>query len=139
GHRCRRGGPGDAVRPGAAARSGGAGPRDGASPPDRGSASIWLLAAGFVVVSLGMGVALVGAAATDRHQAQVAADLGALAGARYAVLGAGTACDRAGRIVAANGGRLVACRLDGLDVAVPAGVRPALASARAGPVAVRAP
>ena len=106
---------------------------------DAGSASIWLLAAGFVVVSLGVGVALVGAAATGRHRAQVAADLGALAGARYAVLGAGTACDRAGRIVAANGGRLIACRLDGLDLVVTVGVGPALASARAGPVAVPAP
>jgi secretion/DNA translocation related TadE-like protein len=106
---------------------------------DRGSASIWLLAVGFVVVSLGIGVALVGTAATHRHRAQVAADLGALAGARWAVLGAGTACDRAGRIVAANGGRLVACRLDGLDLVVTAGVGPALAVARAGPAAVPAP
>jgi secretion/DNA translocation related TadE-like protein len=79
---------------------------------------------------------LVGVAVTDRHRAQVAADLGALAGARYAVDGAGTVCGHAGEIVAANGGRLVKCRLDGLDLVVTAQVGPARATARAGPVRV---
>jgi secretion/DNA translocation related TadE-like protein len=101
---------------------------------DRGSASIWLLAVGFVVVAVGIGAALVGVALTDRHRARVAADLGALAGARYAVDGTGPACERAGRIVAANGGWLVECRLDGLDLVVTAQVGPARAAARAGPV-----
>jgi secretion/DNA translocation related TadE-like protein len=105
---------------------------------DRGSASIWLLAVGFVVVAVGIGAALVGVALTDRHRARVAADLGALAGARWAVDGADTACERAGGIVAANGARLVACRLDGLDIEVTAQVGPARASARAGPVRVSA-
>jgi secretion/DNA translocation related TadE-like protein len=105
---------------------------------DRGSASIWLLAVGFVVVAVGLGAALVGVALTDRHRAQVAADLGALAGARYAVDGAGTACERAGRIVAANRARLVECRLDGLDLVITAQVGPARAAARAGPVRVSA-
>jgi len=109
------------------------------SEPDRGSASIWLLAIGFVVVSVGIGAALVGSALTDRHRAQVAADLGALAGARYATDGAGVACDRAGRIVAANGGRLVDCRLDGFDLIVSADVGLARARARAGPVRDVAP
>jgi secretion/DNA translocation related TadE-like protein len=105
---------------------------------DRGSASVWLLAVGFVIVAVGIGAALVGAAVTDRHRAQVAADLGALAGARYAVDGAGAACGHAGDPVVANGGRLVDCRLDGLDLLVTAQVGPARAAARAGPVRVSA-
>ena len=102
--------------------------------PDRGSASIWLLAVGFVVVSVGTAAALVGVARTDRHRAQAAADLGALAGARYAIAGTGTACARAGEIVSANGARLLDCRLEGLDLVVTAGLGPARAAARAGPV-----
>jgi hypothetical protein len=54
---------------------------------DRGSASVWLLCAGLVVLSFGLTGALAAAAATGRHRAQAAADLGALAGARYAVDG----------------------------------------------------
>jgi secretion/DNA translocation related TadE-like protein len=102
--------------------------------PDRGSATIWLLAVGFVVVSIGIAAALVGVARTNRHRAQAAADLGALAGAPYAITGAGTACARAGDIVTANGARLLDCRVDGLYLVVTAGVGPARAAARAGPV-----
>ena len=74
-----------------------------------------------------------------RHRAQSAADLGALAGALRAVEGTGVACPAADRIVRANGGRLVACRVEGLDVVVtvrvagPAGWGSAEESARAGP------
>jgi secretion/DNA translocation related TadE-like protein len=100
---------------------------------DRGSASVLLLAIGSAVVAVGIGATLVGAAITDRHRAQVAADLGALAGARNAVDGAGIACERAGEIVAANGAGLVGCRVDGLDLVVTAQVGRARASARAGP------
>lgn len=89
---------------------------------ERGSASIWLLCAGLVVVTFGLTGALAGAAATARHRAQVAADLGALAGARYAVDGASTACGRAGEIVTANGAGTAGCRLDGLDLVVTAEV-----------------
>jgi secretion/DNA translocation related TadE-like protein len=101
---------------------------------DRGSASVWLLAVGLVVVSVGLGAVEVGVALTDRHRAQVAADLGALAGARYAKDGASTACARAEEVVGANGAKLVACQLDGLDLMVTTQVGPARATARAGPV-----
>jgi secretion/DNA translocation related TadE-like protein len=113
------------MRPGARQRQG-----------DRGAGSILLLGIGSVVVALGIAATLVGAAVTNRHRAQVAADLGALAGARYVVEGAGTACGRAGEIVAANRGRLVDCRLDGLDLLVTVAVGPARAAARAGPVTI---
>ncbi|MEN3307225.1 MAG: hypothetical protein V7603_3427 [Micromonosporaceae bacterium] len=109
---------------------------------ERGSASVCLLGIGAVVVAVGLAAALAGAAMAARHRAQVAADLGALAGARYAVAGQDTACRRAAVIVTRNGARIAGCRLDGLDLVVtaevavsgaPAGLGPARASARAGP------
>jgi secretion/DNA translocation related TadE-like protein len=107
---------------------------------------VWLLAAGLVLVAMGVAGAAVGTATVARHRAQAAADLGALAGALRAVEGAQSACARAAEMVTANGGRLAACALDGLDltIAVEVAVSPvrgiartAHASARAGPL--RAP
>jgi secretion/DNA translocation related TadE-like protein len=106
---------------------------------DRGSASIWLLCVGCVVVAFGLAGALAAAAATGRHRAQAAADLGALAGAPYAVNGSSVACTRAAAIVEANGARLADCRVEGVDLIVVAelsvaGVGTARGAARAGPV-----
>ncbi|WP_091603348.1 Rv3654c family TadE-like protein [Micromonospora mirobrigensis] len=110
---------------------------------DRGSATVYLLAVGLVLVVFGIFGAAVGAARVARQQARVAADLGALAGAGRAVEGPDTACAVAGAIVRANGGRPVACRLDGLDVlvtveitvtALPGLVREVSVTSRAGPV-----
>ncbi|MGN9763618.1 Rv3654c family TadE-like protein [Micromonospora sp. SD12] len=110
---------------------------------DRGGATVCLLAVGLAFVMVGLFGAAVGAARTARQQARVAADLGALAGAGQALLGEPAACGRAVEIAGANGGRLLACRLDGLDLLVTAEVavtplpglaRAATASARAGPV-----
>jgi secretion/DNA translocation related TadE-like protein len=110
---------------------------------DRGAASIFLLAVGLVLVAAGIAGAAVGAARVGRHQARTAADLGALAGAVHTVEGRDAACARATRFVAANGGRIRSCRLDGLDLILEAEVavtplpglsRYATATARAGPV-----
>ncbi|SCL57612.1 helicase/secretion neighborhood TadE-like protein [Micromonospora citrea] len=115
----------------------------GATAGERGGATICLLAVGLVFVLVGLFGAAVGAAQTARQQARVVADLGALAGAGQALQGEPTACRRAAEIAAANGGSLLACRLDGLDVLVTAEVavtplpglaRVATATARAGPV-----
>jgi secretion/DNA translocation related TadE-like protein len=110
-----------------------------AGSPERGSASIWLLCAGFVVITFGLVGALAAAAATARHRAQAAADLGALAGARYAVDGRSTACARAAAIVAANGATMTGCLVNGVDLVVTAelpvtGLGAARGTARAGPV-----
>jgi secretion/DNA translocation related TadE-like protein len=111
--------------------------------PDRGSATILVLAFGLVFVAAGVAGAAVGAARIGRHQAQVAADLGALAGAAHAIEGQAAACGLAARYVEANGGRLAGCQVDGLDVVVdveltvdlPLGFpRQAHAAARAGPL-----
>jgi secretion/DNA translocation related TadE-like protein len=106
---------------------------------DRGSASLWLLGVALAVLLLAGTVAMAGGLLVARHRAQSAADLGALAGALRAVEGPGVACPAADRIVRANGGRMVACRVEGLDVVLtvrvagPAGWGAAEASARAGP------
>jgi secretion/DNA translocation related TadE-like protein len=109
---------------------------------DRGAASLWLLVVGLLLVAAGVFGAAVGAATVARHRAQAAADLGALAGARWALWGPATACPEAAAIVAANGGRLAWCRLVDADVLIGVEVvlalrglsRTARAAARAGPV-----
>ncbi|GIJ26481.1 hypothetical protein Vqi01_16430 [Micromonospora qiuiae] len=85
----------------------------------------------------------VGAARVARQQARIAADFGALAGAARALQDEAAACARTAEVVAANGARLVRCRLDGLDVLVTAQLiveplpglrRVATATSRAGPL-----
>jgi secretion/DNA translocation related TadE-like protein len=102
-----------------------------------------VLAIGLVLVMAGAAGAAIGAARVGRHQARLAADAGALAGAVRAVEGRRAACDRAAQLVAANGGRLVECLVQGLDIVVraevtvtplPGLVRQVTAAARAGPV-----
>jgi secretion/DNA translocation related TadE-like protein len=115
-------------------------PGERAAGRDRGSATLWVLAVGILLVAGGMAGALVGAARTGSQQAGAAADLGALAGAARVIEGAEAACARAAQLVAVNGGRLTACTVDGLDLVVTVEVvvsplqRTAVASARAGPV-----
>jgi secretion/DNA translocation related TadE-like protein len=120
------------------------GPRRGRGFPDRGSASVWVAAAGLVLVAAGVAGSAVGVAVLGRHQARTAADLGALAGALAVVDGDGEACRRAAVIASANGARMVSCTVDGWEVVITVDVevhplpglsRSAVASARAGPVA----
>jgi secretion/DNA translocation related TadE-like protein len=115
---------------------------------DRGAATIFVLAVGLVMVGAGLAGAAVGSARIGRHQAQLAADLGALAGAMHAIEGARVACAAAAEYVAANAARLSACEVDGLEIVVrvdvavpglPGPVRWAHAAARAGPVTVVGP
>nr|WP_281278629.1 Rv3654c family TadE-like protein [Micromonospora pisi] len=110
---------------------------------DRGSASLWLLAVGLTLVMAGMAGAAVGAARVAKHQARVAADFGALAGAARTLEGPAVACARAADLVSANGGRIVDCAVDGLDLQLvveltahplPGLTRVARATARAGPI-----
>jgi secretion/DNA translocation related TadE-like protein len=110
---------------------------------DRGAASILVLAVGLFLVAAGLGGAAIGSARVARHAARNAADLGALAGATQAIFGAEVACARAAHFVGANGGRMTACTVTGLEIVVrveltvrplPGLVRHATASARAGPV-----
>ena len=118
-------------------------PRSSDGGSDGGGATVWLLAAGLLVVLVGGAMATAGAAVVARHRAQAAADLGALAGAPFAVRGEEVACREADAIVRANRARLHRCWVQGADLLVTAEVRPAgpamvfgvaRASARAGPV-----
>lgn len=87
-----------------------------------------------------------GAAALARHRAEVAADLGALAGALTILDGPARACVRAGEVVASNGADITSCRAEGADllvtVSVPVRLGPlvaaATARARAGPTSHQA-
>jgi secretion/DNA translocation related TadE-like protein len=109
---------------------------------DEGSATVWILASGLVLVLAAVAIAMAGAGTVARHRAQAAADLAALAGALRTWDGEQAACQRAAEISARNGAQLVSCHLDGLDVVVAVEVAPALlagigvarAAARAGPV-----
>ncbi|MEV4417619.1 Rv3654c family TadE-like protein [Catellatospora sp. NPDC049609] len=100
--------------------------------------SLYALGVGLVFVAAGTVVAAEGAHLVAREQARTAADLGALAGAAYAVRGADAACARAAEIVRANGATVTACSLDGLDlllaVTAVTGAGAAEATARAGPL-----
>ena len=96
---------------------------------------MWLLGVGLAVVGLAISAMLASGVLVARHRARNAADLGALAGAPFASSGAVVACARADRVVAAGGGRLVACRLENLDLLVTAAVE---ASAGFGDVRVMA-
>jgi secretion/DNA translocation related TadE-like protein len=110
---------------------------------DRGAASVWLLALGVAVVAMAAFGASVGAAIVARHQAQTAADLGALSAAVHAVEGSTAACGHATRVVSANHAQMVQCRVVGLEAVVSvrrraaglaAALPHALARSRAGPV-----
>lgn len=110
---------------------------------ERGSASLIAAAMSAVVAAVTAGGAHVGAAVIARHQAQAAADLGALAGAAYLPGGADTACAQASVLARAMGTIAVSCRVDGLDLVVTveaptavgaAWMGAARAVARAGPI-----
>lgn len=99
---------------------------------DDGTATVWVLAAGLLGLSVAIAFATAGGAMVARHRAESAADLAAIAGAIVARQGPDVACGRASLISSANGATLVACELDGLDVTVHVEVAPAGAAALAG-------
>ena len=101
---------------------------------DRGAASIYVATVGLVLAFAGLGIAVRAMEVVAGAQARAAADLGALAGAARAALGAEQACERAGGIVADNNATMTSCHLDGLDITVAATFRGRSATARAGPV-----
>jgi secretion/DNA translocation related TadE-like protein len=121
-------------------------------PRDGGSGTVLALCLVVVAVLLAGTATTLGHAVLARHQAETAADLGALAAAT-ALLdplsgngpGTASACRRAERVVGANGARLLACRehpdasvtvQTAVDVSgLLASAGPATATARAGPAA----
>lgn len=108
---------------------------------DEGSLTITaaVVMAGLLVIGV-LGVQFA-AAVSARHQAEAAADLGALAGAARVPEGVTVACARAAEAVQRNRARIDQCALDGLDLLVTVWVEvnvgpvsgSAQARARAGP------
>lgn len=82
---------------------------------DRGSGTVLGLAVMGVLLSLLLGLAVLGGATIARQQAQNAADLGAVAGAQTLKTGgdAQAACARATQLVEANGGHIDDCSVTG--------------------------
>ncbi|TKK89848.1 hypothetical protein FDA94_08160 [Herbidospora galbida] len=114
---------------------------------DRGSATVWVVAATALAWGLAYVFVQVGMARVAVHTARSAADLGALAAAELAIAAPGEACERAAAVVAANAARLASCEIEAGVTEVTATValrfpgltsREASASARAGPVYLRA-
>ncbi len=75
---------------------------------DRGSATVWVLGFGALVVAAAMVAVVAGSAVLARHRAERAADLGALAGAQQIGRGA-EPCQAARRVVAENGAGVQSC------------------------------
>lgn len=94
-----------------------------------------VVAAGIIaaVASLLLAVAAVASLVVAQHEAQVAADLAAVAGAWEVAMGR-DACTKATEIATLNGAELGSCDVDGRDVEVTARLRGRSAIARAGPV-----
>ena len=80
-------------------------------PSDRGSASIWVLAGGVLVLAVSLIVMVRTTAVLARHRAESAADLAALAAAGGIGLDGSPQliCARAARIAAANSAGLSRC------------------------------
>lgn len=94
-----------------------------------------IVAAGIIVaiVSLLLIVAAVGSRVAARHEAQVAADLAAVAGA-WALATGEDACTAARDTAELNDATLETCTESGRDVIVTAAVRGRSTQAKAGPV-----
>ncbi|CAL9484130.1 Rv3654c family TadE-like protein [Streptomyces radiopugnans] len=114
-------------------------PGGGVRSAERGSATVWAALCGLVLCTVAVGVLGLGQAVVTRHRAGAAADAAALAAADHALRGAEEACAAARRVAAAQGARVVRCRvreeIADLTVRVRAGPYSAGVRARAGPAA----
>ena len=91
---------------------------------ESGSVTVIMAAALVLVGSLLLMIGRLGGAATDRARARTAADAAALAGAAEG-------CAAAGELAAVDGGLLISCTEDGMDVQVSVALGSATATARA--------
>ncbi len=87
-----------------------------------------------VLLAITIGGVYVGSAVIERHRAQAAADLAALAAAASLPDGVAAACGQASVIANAMSVVIADCVVDGLDVVVTTRAGRAQAAARAGPV-----
>jgi secretion/DNA translocation related TadE-like protein len=108
---------------------------------DRGAASVVVIGVIAALLLLTAAALALASAVAASHQARLAADLGAVAGAMRLQEGTslGSACDAAAATARDNGARMTRCVADGENVSVTVEVEPArwpapaVARARAGP------
>ncbi|MBV7282436.1 Rv3654c family TadE-like protein [Corynebacterium sp. TAE3-ERU30] len=100
---------------------------------ERGYATVLLVAMIAVLCSILAGMATVGSLLIARHQAQLAADMAAVAGA-YAHSDGHDGCRMAEEVARHNSAALGSCAVDGADIIVQTVVRGREAVARAGPL-----
>lgn len=95
-----------------------------------------------VVVSIALGIMVIGSAIVARHRAQASADLAALAAAGRLASGVEAACNAAASVAGAMHSAITTCRVEDLDVIVGVevavdlgrwGLGSARTAARAGP------
>ncbi|MGU3651209.1 Rv3654c family TadE-like protein [Mycolicibacterium sp. A43C] len=109
------------------------------SGEDGGSATLIATALMVVLLTVTVGVLVLGSVVGARHRAQSGADLAALAGAASVPSGPQSACAAAQAVAESNHVTVVECAVHGLDVAVSVTAttvlpgRGARAEARAGP------
>lgn len=101
--------------------------------PDEGYATIATAGIIAAIASILLVVVGVSAQVITRHQAQVAADMAAVAGAYSLALG-DDACAQAKKVAGLNGAGLEGCRIVRRDVIATVTVRGRAATAKAGPV-----
>jgi secretion/DNA translocation related TadE-like protein len=85
---------------------------------DAGSATVWVVTAMAVVLSVGGVCGSVGVVAVERHRADAAADAAALAAAADVLAGQQTACAAAAAIARTDDAVLTRCGLDGAGAQV---------------------
>jgi secretion/DNA translocation related TadE-like protein len=113
----------------------------GGCPGERGAATILALSIISVLLAVTVGGLALSSAVVASHQARLAADLAALAGAAELIDGAPAeaACAQASRVASVNHADLATCATEGLTVdltvhvSAPPWTEPARARARAGP------
>ncbi|MEJ5928742.1 Rv3654c family TadE-like protein [Corynebacterium sp. H128] len=98
--------------------------------------NITITAAGAIaaLIALLLVIAVAARGVIAAHQAQVAAEGAALAGAHAAFDASSQPCERARETAERNGAELASCRVDNVDVEVRAEIRGRQATSRAGPV-----
>jgi secretion/DNA translocation related TadE-like protein len=85
---------------------------------EAGSATVWVVTAMAVVLSVGGVCGSVGVVAVERHRADAAADAAALAAAADVLAGRQPACAAAAAIARTDGAVLTRCGLDGAGAQV---------------------
>ncbi|SDL55688.1 Rv3654c family TadE-like protein [Nonomuraea jiangxiensis] len=118
------------------------------NPKERGSATLWGVALMAMLVALATAFAIAGSVRVARHRVNSAADLSALAAAKYALIDPEGACQTASTLATQNGVQLTQCEITdeiadvrtALPISLPiVGARTLTGRSRAGPADAMSP